>query len=381
MGSPGQPCSPYADGARCPGGPIVCVQCGAGVYTPSASFCTCTSGTWDCVPPTAGEVQCPNPIPIPGGDLYVDPACSIPYGATSVIDAGAVQVGIDAQEFCRVPEVDAGSLPFLVDTAFAPSGWMGDAPAYPAVPANPANGMASVPGTTARLSLLPAGYTNIGDGCTPDGVGRSSANAKGGCWKVTYIPFPKAREPGQGPGTTKVGGGPGYGWAGVFWQYPLNNWGAVGGGYPIPSGSTKVSFWARGKDGGELVHFITGEGQGAICSDYVSAMPPGPGGTYGLSLASPPAWTNYAIDISGLDYSAANIPLGQGVGGYYGGVIGAFGFTVSAQTLPSLDGGSAPPNETDPDGGLVVDPALLGQAFPPFFDSTVVFYIDDIEFQ
>jgi hypothetical protein len=60
---------------------------------------------------------------------------------------------------------------------------------------------------------------------------------------------------------------------------------------------------------------------------------------------------------------------------------GPFGFTVSAQTLPSLDGGSAPPNETDPEGGLVVDPASPGQDFPPFFDSTITFYIDDIEFQ
>jgi|HubBroStandDraft_1064217.scaffolds.fasta_scaffold08415_3 hypothetical protein len=228
-----------------------------------------------------------------------------------------------------------------------------------------------------RAYVLPVGYTNIGDACTADGVGRSSANAKGGCWKVTYVPFPKTTV----TGTTKIGGGPGYGWAGAFWQYKLNNWGNLGGGYPIPPGATKVSFWARGKDGGELVHFLTGEGQGAPCADYVSTMPAGPGGTYGLSLTSPPAWTNYAIDITGTDYSAANIPPGQGIGGYYGGVIGAFGFTVSAQTLPSLDGGSAPPNETDPEGGLVVDPASPGQDFPPFFDSTITFYIDDIEFQ
>jgi hypothetical protein len=61
-------------------------------------------------------------------------------------------------------------------------------------------------------------------------------------------------------------------------------------------------------------------------------------------------------------------------------VIGAFGFRVNDQTIPALEGGSAPPNETDPDGGPVVDPAS-GQAFPPFFPSTITFYIDDIEWQ
>jgi hypothetical protein len=296
-------------------------------------------------------------------------------------DAGLSLVGVDAQAYCHVPAIDAGSLPFVVDTAFVPSGWMGDAPAYPAMPANPSNGQPSVPGTTARLSLLPVGYTNIGDACTLDGVGRSSANAKGGCWKVTYVPLPKALEPGQGSGTTKVGGGPGYGWAGVFWQYPLNNWGQVGGGYPIPPGATKVSFWARGKDGGERIRFFTGEGLGTPCSDYVNTTAVEFGVDQGLPLASPPAWTNFAVNITGLDYSAANILAGQGIGGYFGGVIGAFGFTVADQTLPSLDGGSAPPNETDPEGGLVVDPAVPGKAFPPFFDSTITFYIDDIEFQ
>jgi len=85
---------------------------------------------------------------------------------------------------------------------------------------------------------------------------------------------------------------------------------------------------------------------------------------------------------------------GQELGGYFGGVIGAFGFAVADQTVPSADGGtcpaslacpfggpSAPPNDSDPDGGLVADPAISGKLFAPFFPSTVTFYIDDIEFQ
>jgi hypothetical protein len=237
--------------------------------------------------------------------------------------------GIDAQAYCRVPAIDAGNLPFVVDTAFVPSGWMGDAPAYPAVAANPSTGAPATPGTTARMTILPPGYSTIGDACSPDGIGRSNPGAKGGCWKVTYAPFPRALEP-NGAGSTTLGGGPGFGWAGAFWQYPANNWGSHGG-YPIPPGATKVSFWARGEGGGELVLFLTGQGLNSPCSDYSTTQSPGAGGNYGISLASPPAWQNYALDISRLDYSTADIAPSQGPGGYFGGVIGAFGFVVSVR--------------------------------------------------
>ncbi len=301
--------------------------------------------------------------------------------------------GIDASAYCRPPAVDAGHLPFVVDTAFVPSGWMGDAPAYPAVPADPIQGTPASLATTARMTLLPTGYGTIGDACSPDGVGRSSAGAKGGCWKVTYVPFAELLEPTDPPGPT-IAHGLGYGWAGAVWQYPRNNWGGQGGGYPIPPGATQVTFSARGKDGGELVVFFTGEGLGIPCSDYARSRNLGAGGSYGVSLAS--VWQNYTIDISDLDYSAAHVAPGQGPGGYYSGVIGAFGFTVANQTLPSADDGgacpaglfcsasggpSAPPNDTDPDGGPLEDPRVPGKLFPPLFSSTVTFYIDDIEFQ
>jgi hypothetical protein len=287
--------------------------------------------------------------------------------------SGAAEV--DAAAFCRVAQKDAGSLPFVVDTAFVPSGWMGDAPEYMAMPANAVTGAPASPATTARMTLLPQGYTMIGDACTPDGVARSSPNAKGACWKVTFVPFPKSIQPGSMPGTTKIGGGPGYGWAGAFWQYPENNWGTLGGGYPIPPGANTVSFWARGKDGGEKVRFFTGEGLNDPCSDYEATA------STNAVFPSPPAWTRYTIDITGLDYSAKDISAGQGMGGYYGGVLGAFGFGVGDQTLPDLDGGSAPANATDPTSAAVSDPAVPDASFPPFFDSTVTFYIDDIEFQ
>src|SRR5579863_1695968 len=234
-------------------------------------------------------------------------------GSSATSGSSTTDAGINAPVFCRPPSIDAGSLPFVVDTVYVPSGWMGDAPAYMAIPANLALGSAAVPATTAQMTLSPTMYGMIGDACTPDGVGRSSATAKGTCWKVVFVPFPKTIQPGSAPGTTKIGGGPGYGWAGAFWQYPKNNWGTLGGGYPIPPGANTVSFWARGKDGGEKVRFFSGEGASLACSDYVATA------NTNATFPMTPAWTHYTIDITGLPYGTTGITPGQGPGGIFGG--------------------------------------------------------------
>ncbi|OGX53753.1 MAG: hypothetical protein A2460_05195 [Omnitrophica WOR_2 bacterium RIFOXYC2_FULL_43_9] len=45
------------------------------------------------------------------------------------------------------------------------------------------------------------------------------------------------------------------GWAGVYWQNPANNWGTKKGGFDL-TGMTKLSFWARGAKGGEIVQKV-----------------------------------------------------------------------------------------------------------------------------
>ncbi len=48
-----------------------------------------------------------------------------------------------------------------------------------------------------------------------------------------------------------------FGWAGVAWQHPPNNWGDVGGGFDL-TGATELEVWARGEYGGEEVSFGVG---------------------------------------------------------------------------------------------------------------------------
>ena len=47
------------------------------------------------------------------------------------------------------------------------------------------------------------------------------------------------------------------GWGGVAWQYPANDWGGQDGGYDL-TGAKRLSFWARGEQGGETVDFKFG---------------------------------------------------------------------------------------------------------------------------
>ena len=48
-----------------------------------------------------------------------------------------------------------------------------------------------------------------------------------------------------------------HGWGGVVWQSPANDWGDRGGGYDL-TGAKKLTFWARGEAGGEVVSFQFG---------------------------------------------------------------------------------------------------------------------------
>lgn len=80
-------------------------------------------------------------------------------------------------------------------------------------------------------------------------------------------------------------GAEGQGWAGIYWQDPANNWGTVRGGYDL-SRALVLEFWARGRNGGELVEFKLGGIEG-LHGDS------GWGSTGTVRLAQ--AWTRYQI--------------------------------------------------------------------------------------
>lgn len=160
-------------------------------------------------------------------------------------------------------------LPFAVDTAFVSSGFMGDG---------------AMPGT---VTMMPA---KAGDS-TDCGGKRASTTAAGSCHTVAYVP-PAAN---------------GMGWAGVYWQYPANNWGTKPG-YAIPSGAKKVTFQAKGQKGGEKVTFLAGGiiGAGNPYTDSLKA-------TVTVTLTAD--WQPYSLDLSGQSYSQ---------------VLGGFGWTMTA---------------------------------------------------
>jgi len=85
------------------------------------------------------------------------------------------------------------------------------------------------------------------------------------------------------------------GWGGVVWQQPGNNWGDKPGGWNL-SGAKRLTFWARGERGDELVSFQFGL-LGADKRYHDSAK----GQIEKERLAA--EWKQYSIDLSGADLS------------------------------------------------------------------------------
>ena len=82
-------------------------------------------------------------------------------------------------------------------------------------------------------------------------------------------------------------------WGGVVWQDPVNDWGDVPGGWNL-TGAKRLSFWARGDIGGEMVSFKFGIlGPDKKYSDTAT------GESTDLKLTK--NWQVYTIDLAGKD--------------------------------------------------------------------------------
>ena len=105
-------------------------------------------------------------------------------------------------------------------------------------------------------------------------------------------------------------GAQGAGWAGIFWQNPANNWGSQMGGYDL-SGYNKLTFWARGEKGGEIIaEFKVGGISGTYSDSDSTSIGP-------ITLTKD--WKKYEIDLKGLDLSY---------------ISGGFAYTASSKDNP-----------------------------------------------
>ncbi|MFY9402101.1 MAG: hypothetical protein WAQ07_01675 [Candidatus Omnitrophota bacterium] len=87
------------------------------------------------------------------------------------------------------------------------------------------------------------------------------------------------------------------GWAGVYWQSSPNNWGSKKSGFDL-SGMTKLTFWARGAKGGEVIHkFVVGGLKGTYPDSATIEMGP-------VELTN--SWKQYTINLAGKDLTYIN---------------------------------------------------------------------------
>jgi hypothetical protein len=138
----------------------------------------------------------------------------------------------------------------------------------------------------------PTGY--MGDGTTVGVVDMKAAEcpdrapgAVGDCYRIVYTP--------PSPPMNQ--------WAGVYWQYPANNWGAYPGHHVDP-GATRARVWARGEHGGEPLTFKVGGIDDSTQPHHDS-----------IQVAAPPVmltteWQQIDVDFAGATYT------GEVLGGF-----------------------------------------------------------------
>jgi len=87
------------------------------------------------------------------------------------------------------------------------------------------------------------------------------------------------------------------GWAGIYWQNPANNWGSKKGGFDL-TGLNKITFWAKGEKGGEIIDkFNVGGIKGTYPDTTEVSIGP-------IELTS--TWQQYTINLTGKDLSYIN---------------------------------------------------------------------------
>src|SRR6185369_75287 len=152
--------------------------------------------------------------------------------------------------------------PFLLDSQYYPSGWMGD-------------------------TVGEDGKVNITS---------EAATIESRSLVATRIDYKKGSK----------------GWAGIYWQHPDGNWGDRIGFSLV--GAKQISFYAKGERGGEVVEFISG-GISREGKPYQDGFRKSTG-----AVVLNSTWTKYVIDLSDLKDAQLSSVLGAfcwvGSGGF-----------------------------------------------------------------
>jgi len=122
-----------------------------------------------------------------------------------------------------------------------------------------------------------------------------------GNYKALTVDPESTDSPHSGETCLKISYGGPFDWVGVVWQHPANDWGDKPGGYNL-TGATKLTFWAKGEMGGELIDF----GLGILGSDkeyYDTAIVD----LKGIKLKA--NWKKYTIKLKGKDLSRIKTPF------------------------------------------------------------------------
>lgn len=99
------------------------------------------------------------------------------------------------------------------------------------------------------------------------------------CIKIVYTPGPN-------------------GWGGIYWQNKPDNWGDKPGENLRSVGYSKLTFWARGEEGGEIVEFKTG-GIAVSGKEHKDSFEVEMG-----KIILENKWEKYTIDLEGQDLSS-----------------------------------------------------------------------------
>ncbi|MEM2878241.1 MAG: PKD domain-containing protein [Candidatus Hadarchaeales archaeon] len=139
--------------------------------------------------------------------------------------------------------------------------------------------ISSLPTYSVEDMFIPSGWMGVIGDIQYDPSSTDNPHSGDTCIKIVYT-----------PSGTSV-------WSGIYWQYPEGNWGDYAG--QDLTGTTKLTFWARGKNGGEKAEFKVG-GIRETGKEYSDSIYPAV--STGVIVLSD-NWRQYTINLSGKDLS------------------------------------------------------------------------------